>query len=73
MPKKPSPIIANIVNRTVENVPLNKKKLVFLNFAVPDEFRERFRRRAFDNKLKYVQLLDRAFEAWEREQDKKRK
>jgi hypothetical protein len=41
--------------------------LVDLNFKVPPEFRDRFRRHAFDERLKNVQLLVRALEAWERE------
>jgi hypothetical protein len=42
--------------------------LVDLNFKVPPEFRQRFKRLAFDAQLKNVQLLTRALDAWEREQ-----
>ena len=41
--------------------------LVDLNFKVPPEFRDRFKRHAFEERLKNVQLLVRALEAWERE------
>jgi hypothetical protein len=41
--------------------------LVDLNFKVPPDFRDRFKQRAFDARLKNVQLLVRALEAWERE------
>jgi hypothetical protein len=41
--------------------------LVDLNFKVPPEFRDRFKRYAFEERLKNVQLLVRALEAWERE------
>jgi hypothetical protein len=42
--------------------------LVDLNFKVPPEFRQRFKRLAFDAQLKNVQLLTRALDAWERAQ-----
>lgn len=42
--------------------------LVDLNFKVPPEFRQKFKRLALDARLKNVQLLLRAVEAWEREQ-----
>lgn len=41
--------------------------LVDLNFKVPPDFRDRFKRHAFEERLKNVQLLVRALEAWERE------
>lgn len=44
--------------------------LVDLNFKVPENFRQRFKRLAVDARLKNVQLLVRALEAWEREQGK---
>ena len=42
--------------------------LVDLNFKVPPDFRQRFKRLAFDAQLKNVQLLSRALDAWVREQ-----
>ena len=42
--------------------------LVDLNFKVPPEFRQRFKRLALDAQLKNIQLFMRAVEAWEREQ-----
>jgi hypothetical protein len=42
--------------------------LVDLNFKVPAEFRQRFKRLAVDADLKNVQLLRRAIEAYERAQ-----
>ena len=44
------------------------KALVDLNFKVPAEFRLRFKRLALDAQLKNIQLLNRAVEAYEREQ-----
>lgn len=43
--------------------------LVDLNFKVPPEFRQKFKRLAVDARLKNIQLLIRAVEAWEREQE----
>jgi hypothetical protein len=40
--------------------------LVDLNFKVPPEFRQKFKRLALDAQLKNIQLLMRAVEAWER-------
>ena len=40
--------------------------LVDLNFKVPVEFTNRFKRLAFEAQLKHVQLLVRALDAWER-------
>jgi hypothetical protein len=45
--------------------------LVDLNFKVPPEFRQRFKRLALDAQLKNIQLLMRAVEAWEREQGRR--
>jgi len=42
--------------------------LVDLNFKVPPDFRDRFKRLAFEARLKNVQLLVRALEAWENAQ-----
>jgi len=42
--------------------------LVDLNFKVPPEFRQKFKRLALDAQLKNIQLLMRAVDAWEREQ-----
>lgn len=39
--------------------------LVDLNFKVPPEFRQKFKRLALDAQLKNIQLLMRAVEAWE--------
>ena len=55
----------------VEVVPVKKSSakpveiLVDLNFKVPDVFRKRFRLRAAEEDINYVELLYRAFEAWE--------
>jgi hypothetical protein len=79
MPKKPSAIDANTLLATKEKTSVmvsgslqrgqNKTEtLVDLNFKVPADFRQRFKRRAFDAQLKNVQLLTRALDAWEREQ-----
>ena len=46
------------------------KALVDLNFKVPVGFRQRFKQLALDAQLKNVQLLNRAVEAYEREQDR---
>lgn len=46
--------------------------LVDLNFKVPAEFRLHFKRLALDADLKNVQLLRRAVEAYEREQERER-
>ena len=42
--------------------------LVDLNFKVPADFRQHFKQLALDARLKNVQLLNRAVEAYEREQ-----
>ncbi len=79
MPRKPSAINASTLLATKEKTPLtvagslqrgqtNTATLVDLNFKVPADFRQRFKRLAFDAQLKNVQLLTRAIDAWEREQ-----
>ncbi len=79
MPKKPSAINAGTLLASKEKVPVvavsgslqrgqtATETLVDLNFKVPPEFRDRFKRNAFEARLKNVQLLVRALEAWERE------
>ena len=44
--------------------------LVDLNFKVPADFRQHFKRLAVESDLKNVQLLRRAVEAYEREQSR---
>ena len=79
MPKKPLSIDASTVLATKDKVPVEvsrsfqrgettTKPLVDLNFKVPAEFRQRFKRLALDAQLKNIQLLKRAVEAYEREQ-----
>ena len=46
------------------------EKLVDLNFKVPADFRHHFKQLALDARLKNVQLLRRAVEAYEREQER---
>lgn len=81
MPKKPSMIDASTLLATKEKAPLAvsgslqrgqtaTETLVDLNFKVPPDFRQRFKRLAFDAQLKNVQLLTRALDAWAREQEK---
>jgi len=78
MPKKPAAIDASTLVATKEKAPVavtgslqrgqtNTETLVDLNFKVPADFRDRFKRLALDARLKNVQLLVRAVEAWERE------
>ena len=80
MPKKPLAIDASTVLATKEKVPVavsmslqrgetTTKTLVDLNFKVPAEFRQRFKRLALDAQLKNIQLLKRAVAAYEREQE----
>ena len=80
MPKKPLAIDASTVLATKDQVPVavsmslqrgetTTKTLVDLNFKVPAEFRQRFKRLALDAQLKNIQLLKRAVEAYEREQE----
>ena len=81
MPKKPSVIDASTLlatkqrSHTAASGSLQRgqnvaETLVDLNFKVPPGFRDHFRRLAFESRLKNVQLLVRALEAWEREEGK---
>ena len=45
--------------------------LVDLNFKVPPEFRQKFKRLALDAQLKNIQLLMRAVDSWEKQQGRK--
>ena len=79
MAKKPSAIDASTVLATKEKSPgvrstgaLQRGKtitgtLVDLNFKVPADFRQHFKQLALNARLKNVQLLNRAVEAYERE------
>ena len=73
---KPSAIGANTLLASKDKMPAAvsgalqrgqtvTETLVDLNFKVPPEFRDRFKRQAFEARLKNVQLLVRALEAWE--------
>ena len=76
MPKKPSAIDAGTLLATkgraaaaagsLQRGQTATETLVDLNFKVPKDFRDRFKRVAFDAGLKNVQLLTRAFAAWEK-------
>ena len=58
------------VGGTVPRAPQRSRSvssLVDLNFKVPAQFRQRFKRIAGEADLKHVQLLRRALEAYERE------
>ena len=80
MPKKPLAIDANTILATKDRASsatvsgssqrgqVATKALVDLNFKVPAEFRQRFKQLALNAQLKNVQLLNRAVEAYEREQ-----
>jgi len=80
MPKKPSAINAGTLLASKEKVSVvgvsgslqrgqtATETLVDLNFKVPPDFRDRFKRHAFESRLKNVQLLVRALEAWERQE-----
>ena len=80
MPKKPTALNAGtllasknrgpVVTGTLQRGQTVTETLVDLNFKVPEDFRARFKRLAFDAQLKNVQLLSRALDAWEREQGK---
>ena len=81
MPKKPLAIDASTVLATkgsprpavsgsLQRSQRASETLVDLNFKVPAEFRQHFKRLAVDADLKNVQLLRRAVEAYEREQDR---
>ncbi len=60
--------VATTTTGTLQRGQTHTETLVDLNFKVPPDFRQRFRRLAFDAQLKNVQLLTRALDAWEREQ-----
>ena len=80
MSKKPSAIDASTILATKEKAAVTlssgalqrgqtvTETLVDLNFKVPADFRHRFKQLALDARLKNVQLLARAVEAYEREQ-----
>lgn len=80
--KKPTAIDASTVLATKEktSVVLSSgtlqrgqtatEKLVDLNFKVPADFRHHFKQLALDARLKNVQLLRRAVEAYERERER---
>ena len=80
MPKKPTALNAGtllvsknrspVVTGTLQRGQTVTETLVDLNFKVPEDFRSRFKRLAFDAQLKNVQLLSRALDAWEHEQGK---
>jgi hypothetical protein len=80
MPKKPSVIDASTLLASKQKAPVvagslqrgqtATETLVDLNFKVPPEFRQRFKRLAFDAGLKNVQLLIRALDAWQSEQSR---
>lgn len=80
MPKKPSAIVASTLLATKGKTPLAvagslqrgqhaSETLVDLNFKVPPNFRQRFKRLAFEAGYKNVQLLVRALDAWVREKN----
>jgi len=75
MPKKPATIDASTLVATKVPIAISgslqrgqtvTETLVDLNFKVPADFRDRFKRLAFEARLKNVQLLVRAVEAWEK-------
>ena len=80
MSKKPSAIDVSTVLATKEKSPgvrstgaLQREQtvtetLVDLNFKVPADFRQHFKQLALNARLKNIQLLNRAVEAYEREQ-----
>lgn len=79
MPKKASAIDASTVLASKNKAPVAvagslqrgqtvTETLVDLNFKVPSDFRQHFKQLALDARLKNVQLLARAVEAYEREQ-----
>ena len=80
MPKKPTALNAGtllvsknrgpVMTGALQRGQTVTETLVDLNFKVPEDFRTRFKRLAFDAQLKNVQLLSRALDAWEREQGK---
>ena len=82
MSKKPSAIDASTILATKEKTPITlssgalqrgqtvTETLVDLNFKVPADFRHHFKQLALDARLKNIQLLKRAVEAYEREQER---
>ncbi|MDE0026892.1 MAG: hypothetical protein OXP69_20975 [Spirochaetaceae bacterium] len=80
MPKRPSAVDAStllatkdktsvvVSSGTLQRGQTVTEKLVDLNFKVPADFRHHFKQLALDARLKNVQLLRRAVEAYEREQ-----
>ena len=76
MPKRPSAVDASTLlatkdvlsSGTLQRGQTVTEKLVDLNFKVPADFRHHFKQLALDARLKNVQLLRRAVEAYEREQ-----
>ena len=80
MPKKPTALNAGtllasknrspVVSGALQRGQTVTETLVDLNFKVPEDFRTRFKRLAFDAQLKNVQLLSRALDVWERQQGK---
>ena len=60
---KPTAAVTNALQRGQVTSDL----LVDLNFKVPAEFRQRFKRCALESNLKGVQLLQQALSAWERD------
>lgn len=81
MPKKPLAIDAGTILATkgsaqpavtgsLQRSQRTSETLVDLNFKVPAEFRRHFKRLALDADLKNVQLLKRAVQAYERDQDR---
>jgi hypothetical protein len=75
MPKKPAEIEAGTllaikgkkpsVSGSLQRGQTVTETLVDLNFKVPPDFRDHFKRLAFEARLKNVQLFVRAVEAWE--------
>ena len=76
MPKKPLALDASTILATKHKPTAFQRRkppraaLVDLNFKVPAEFRMHFKRLALEAQLKNVQLLRRAIEAYEREQER---
>lgn len=55
----------NAAEPILESTAVPLRDLRNLNFKVPPEFRKRFARRALEDDLSQVELLRRAFEAYE--------
>ena len=84
MPKKPLALDASTILATkrkpedsaptpIQRGTMPRASLVDLNFKVPADFRRHFKQLALDADLKNVQLLRRAIEAYEREQERQRR